>query len=81
MICQIHYPVSKLYTSMTIVHCTSLRKKHENIGPRINDELAIINTWLISNKLYRNINKTKYMIFNIKDKPPEITLAIGNSIQ
>ena len=54
--------------------------KNENIGPRINDELAIINTWLVSNKLYLNIDKTKYMIFSIKDKPPDITLVIGNSL-
>ena len=53
--------------------------KNENIGPRVNEELAIINTWLISNKLFLNIDKTKYMIFSIKEKPPDLTLVIGNS--
>ena len=54
-------------------------KKNEDIAPRINSELEIINSWLISNKLYLNIDKTKYMIFSIKDKPPDLTLNIGNS--
>ena len=53
--------------------------KNEDIAPQINAELAIINTWLISNKLYLNIDKTKYMIFSIKDKPPDLLLNIGNS--
>ena len=53
--------------------------KNEHIAPRINAELAIINTWLAANKLYLNIDKTKYMIFSIKDKPPDLLLKIGNS--
>ena len=54
-------------------------KKNEDIAPRINSELEIINAWLTSNKLYLNIDKTKYMIFSIKDKPPDLSLNIGNS--
>ena len=54
--------------------------KNENIALRVNTELAIINTWLISNKLFLNIDKTKYMIFSIKDKPPDLRLEIGNSL-
>ena len=54
--------------------------KNENIALRVNAELAIINTWLISNKLFLNIDKTKYMIFSIKDKPPDLRLEIGNSL-
>ena len=54
--------------------------KNENIALRVNTELAIINTWLISNKLFLNIDKTKYMIFSLKDKPPDLRLEIGNSL-
>ena len=54
-------------------------KKNEDIAPRINSELEIVNSWLVSNKLYLNIDKTKYMMFSIKDKPPDLTLNIGNS--
>ena len=54
--------------------------KNENIAPTVNTELAVINTWLISNKLYLNIDKTKYMIFSIKDKPPDLRLVIGSSL-
>ena len=53
--------------------------KNEDIAPRINSELEIINAWLTSNKLYLNIDKTKYMIFSIKDKPPDLSLNIRNS--
>ena len=53
--------------------------KNENIAPQINSELVNVNNWLISNKLYLNIGKTKYMIFSIRDKPPDLLLMIGNS--
>ena len=53
--------------------------KDTNISPQINTELLAINNWLISNKLYLNIEKTKYMIFSIKDKPPDLSLNIGSS--
>ena len=53
--------------------------KNEISAPRINAELDIINTWLISNKLYLNIDKTKYMIFSIRGNPPDLPLVIGNS--
>ena len=53
--------------------------KNENIAPRINADLAVINTWLISNKLHLNIDKTKYMIFSMRDKPLDLSLVIGNS--
>ena len=55
-------------------------KKNENIAARINSELEVINAWLTSNKLYLNIGKTKYMIFNMQGEPPDLALAIGNSL-
>ena len=53
--------------------------KNMNIAPQINIRLAHINKWLSANKLHLNIGKTKYMIFSIKDKPPDQNLVIGNS--
>ena len=53
--------------------------KNINIAPQINTRLSYINKWLSVNKLHLNIGKTKYMIFSIKDKPPELNLVIGNS--
>ena len=50
-----------------------------NIAPQIHTRLAHINKWLSVNKLHLNIGKTKYMIFSIKDKPPDQNLVIGNS--
>ena len=53
--------------------------KSMNIAPQINTSLSCINNWLIANKLYLNIGKTKYMIISIKDKPPDLNLIIGSS--
>ena len=61
---------STLHTSLT---------KNINIAPQINTKLSYINTWLLANKLHLNIGKTKYMIFSIKEKPPDLNLVIGNS--
>ena len=38
-----------------------------------------INTWLEANKLCLNVDKTKYMIFSIKDKPPDINISISSN--
>ena len=54
--------------------------KNENIAPQINIKLDNISKWLIANKLHLNISKTKYMIFSIKDKPPDLNLVLGNSV-
>ena len=53
--------------------------KNENIAPEINIELSAVATWLNANKLYLNIDKTKYMIFSLKDTPPDLNLIIGNA--
>ena len=53
--------------------------KNDNIVPQINGTLSNINKWLITNKLHLNIDKTKYVIFSLKDKPPDLNLTIGNS--
>ena len=53
--------------------------KKTDISHQINIELEPINNWLRANKLYLNVNKTKYMIINNRDKPPDLNLMIGNS--
>ena len=54
-------------------------KKNADISHLINNELEAINNWLRCNKLYLNVNKTKYMIINNRDRPPDLNLMIGNS--
>ena len=51
--------------------------KNADISGQINDELEAINNWLIANKLYLNVNKTKYMIINNRGRPPDLNLNIG----
>ena len=72
-------------TNMKIIHFADDSTLHINfpksfnISPVINDELCSINSWLQANKLILNVDKTKYMIFSIKDKPPDIDILIGNN--
>ena len=51
----------------------------ENCSPLVNLELNSLNSWLLTNKLFLNINKTKYMIINNKKNPDNLTLKIGDS--
>ena len=53
--------------------------KNMNIATQINTNLSYVNRWLLANKLYLNIGKTKYMLLSIKEKPPDLNLIIGNS--
>ena len=53
--------------------------KNMNIASQINTNLSHVNRWLLANKLYLNIGKTKYMLLSIKEKPPDLNLIIGNS--
>ena len=54
--------------------------KNTNISAMVNDELSSINKWLNVNKLCLNVDKTKYMLFSIKDKPPDMNLCIGSTL-
>ena len=54
--------------------------RNMNIAPQINTKLSLVNKWLLANKLHLNIGKTKYMILNIKNKPSDLNLVIGNSL-
>ena len=53
--------------------------KNKDISLDINNELESIHNWLRCNKLYLNVSKTKYMIINNRDRPPDLNLKIGNS--
>ena len=71
-------------TNMNIIHFADDSTLHtklirgSNIETVVNNELCSINNWLQANKLCLNIDKTKYMIFNLKDKPPDINISIYN---
>ena len=54
-------------------------RRNIDISPIVNAELNSINIWLKANRLCLNIDKTKYMIFSIKDKPPDINISISNN--
>ena len=45
----------------------------------INNSLPNVATWLNSNRLTLNVNKTTYQIFSIKNRQPDIHINIGGS--
>ena len=55
-------------------------KRGSNITDIVDSELTSINTWLLANKLCLNIDKTKYMIFYLKNKPPDLNISIANTL-
>ena len=77
--------MSNTIENLSIVHFADDSTLHTplhrnmNIAPQINTKLSLVNNWLLANKLHLNMGKTKYMILNIKDKPPDLNLVIGNS--
>ena len=54
--------------------------KNCDITSMVNNELLSINSWLQANRLCLNVDKTKYMIFSIKDKPPDLGISIGRTL-
>ena len=72
-------------SNMNIIHFaddstlhTKLRR-NSNITTLVNNELCSINSWLQANKLFLNIDKTKYMIYYLKDKPPDNNISTSNA--
>ena len=52
-------------TSLTTTICTfNLDNDVKHLSNNINNELALVNDWLVANKLSLNIGKTKFMIFH-----------------
>ena len=77
--------MSNCLSDLNVIHFADDSTLHisseKNVNPAvfINYELAAIDVWLTANKLYLNIDKTKYMIFSIKEKPPDLNLKIGHA--
>ena len=68
--------VSNIFKINLFADDTSLIHTHDNFEYLIketNEELIRISTWLATNKLVLNINKTNYMIFTSRDKSYTVT--------
>ena len=80
--------VSNIFKINLFADDTSLFHTHENFESLIKEtsqELITISTWLATNKLVLNINKTNYIIFTSKGKSCNKNVSIikidGNNIQ
>ena len=77
--------MENILTDMGIIHFADDSTLHvklpkgANISNMINAELSAIDSWLKVNKLFLNIDKTKYMIFSLKDRPPDMNILISNT--
>ena len=61
---------------------TTLYFTHSNpytLCRTISKELKQLHNWLISNRLTLNINKSYYIIFSLRDIPPDINISIANT--
>ena len=73
-------------STMNILHFADDSTSHikfdtnVDISQQFNLELAYIDTWLSANKLYLNIDKTKYMILSNRSQTSILNLKVGNSI-
>ena len=56
-------------------NCTCI----DNLTTNVNNNLKIINEWLLANRLKLNSNKTKYILFSNKKIPDNIHLKMGGS--
>ena len=71
-------------SSLKVLHFaddSTLYKKFKStdIVPSVNADLASLNKWLSANKLYLNVDKTKYMTLKNRGGTTELELEIGNS--
>ena len=53
--------------------------KNQDVSNLINIELQSLSNWLSANKLFLNIQKTKYMIVHNRSDPVDLNICIGNS--
>ena len=53
--------------------------KNSSCSTHINRDLESLNNWLLANKLFLNIDKTKYMIIHNRGRPPDLNLNIGGA--
>ena len=49
-----------------------------DITIQVNSEFYAVNDWLSSNKLYLNVNKSKYMILTNQLQASDLNLRFGN---
>ena len=54
--------------------------KSSNYTTHINRDLESLNEWLLANKLFLNVDKTKYMIIHNRGRPPDLNLNIGGAL-
>ena len=52
-------------------------KCHNSVFKEANQELKLVDNWLLSNKLSLNINKTSYIVF----RTPNTPLPVSNNLQ
>ena len=51
-------------------------KRHNSVFKEANQELKLVDNWLLSNKLSLNINKTSYIVF----RTPNTPLPVSNNL-
>ena len=56
----------------------TFRNNERNITEKINNELSLVNTWLMANKIAVNPDKTKYIAFSYRRKIALNLIRIGN---
>ena len=71
-------------SSLNVIHFaddSTLYGKYSSaeVSNDANLDLASLNSWLSANKLYLNVNKTKYMILSNRKQPTNLVLKIGSS--
>ena len=55
-------------------------ERHNDCSNIINADLERLNIWLSCNKLFLNVDKTKYLIIHNRLRPPDLSLNVGNSV-
>ena len=71
-------------SSLNIIHFaddSTLYRKYcsAEVSNDANLDLASLNSWLSANKLYLNVDKTKYMILSNRKQLSNLDLKIGSS--
>ena len=51
-------------------------KCHNSVFKEANQELKLVDNWLLSNKLSLNVNKTRYIVF----RTPNTPLPVSNNL-
>ena len=57
-------------------NCFFTEKCYNSVFKKANQELKLVDNWLLSNKLSLNINKTSYIVF----RTPNTPLSVSNNL-